>query len=75
MALDDKSIDYLEEHFPELFAAAVTQAYWGALAAGHSVVQRDGDDLVEVFPDGSRRFIKKLPPGFEVVPGTRVELR
>lgn len=46
----DESIDYLEEHLPELFSAAVTQAYWGALASGHSVLQRDGDALMAAVP-------------------------
>lgn len=43
-------------------AAAVAQAYWQARAAGIPVVVREGDDVVEVSPDGSRRVIKRLEP-------------
>jgi hypothetical protein len=69
MKLGEEAIQHLEEHMPELFAAAVTQAYWAALADGHNVVQREGDDLVEVSPDGTRRVIKPLPPMVSVEPG------
>lgn len=74
MELGEEAIQHLEAHLPELFAAAVTQAYQAALAAGHTVLQREGDDLVEVSPDGSRRVIKPLPPLVPVEPGTRRRL-
>lgn len=74
MALNEESLTYLEEHIPELFSAAVKQAYWGALASGSSVLQRDGDALVEVFPDGTRRFVEPLPPRTIVEPGSRAKL-
>lgn len=70
MELKEESLRYLEEHMPEFFAAAVTQAYWGSLAEGHSVVRRDGNDLVEIAPDGSRRVIKPLPPMIKVDPAS-----
>lgn len=74
MDLDEASIRFLEEHVPELFSAAVTQAYWGSLASGHSVLQREGDDLVEVFPDGSKKVVKALPPMIAVGPRSRRRL-
>ena len=64
--LDDKTLDFLEEQIPDLMAAAVTVAYHNALAAGHSVVLVEGDDLIEQFPDGTKRFIEKLESGREV---------
>lgn len=70
----EASIVFLEEHVTELFSAAVTQAYWGALAAGRSVLQREGDELVEVSPDGTRRVVKSLSPMIDVEPGARLEL-
>ena len=71
MELNEESLSYLEAHVPELFSAAVTQAYWGTLASGHSVLQRYGDSLVEIFPDGTRRLIEALPPRVVVKPGMR----
>ncbi len=62
MKLTDKEIDYLEAHIPELAQAAVTQAYWNTLASGNSVLIAEHGALVEVFPDGMRKFIKKLQP-------------
>ena len=37
MKPDEKAIDYLEEHIPEMAEAAVKQAYWQVLASGASV--------------------------------------
>jgi hypothetical protein len=43
MKLNEKELDYLEEHIPELAEAAFKQAYWAALASGSSVlVSEDG---------------------------------
>lgn len=65
---DEKTICFLEEQLPELFEAAVKQAYWQALAFGSSVlISRDGA-LVEIFPDGTQRVIKELPPPTPVIP-------
>ena len=58
--LDDKTLDFLEQQIPDLAAAAVTIAYNDALAAGYSLVLAEGDDLIEQFPDGTKRFIKKI---------------
>ena len=58
--LDDKTLDFLEQQIPDLMAAAVTVAYNDALARGESVLQVEGDELIEQFPDGSKRVIEKI---------------
>lgn len=35
---NEKAIEYLEKHIPEMAEAAVRQAYWQALASGSSVL-------------------------------------
>lgn len=70
-ALDEKTLDHLEAQFPQLFQAAVTQAYWSTLAQGHSVLERTEEGLVETFPDGSSRFIKPLKSWISVTPGEK----
>ena len=74
MKLSEKELDYLESHIPELAAAAVTQAYWTALASGHSVLEADDGKLIEVFPDGTRKFIENLPPHTKVISGSVYKL-
>ena len=37
MKNNEKAIEYLEDHIPELAEAAVKQAYWQALASGSSI--------------------------------------
>jgi hypothetical protein len=36
--MQEREIQYLEEHIPALAQSAVTQAYWQSLAAGNSVL-------------------------------------
>ncbi len=75
MKLTEKALDYLEAHIPELAEVAFKQAYWAALASGSSVLVSEDGNLVEVFPDGTRKFIKKLEPWIPVKRGQKLELR
>jgi hypothetical protein len=75
MELSEKALDYLEAHIPELAEVAFKQAYWAALATGSSVLLSENGNLVEVFPDGTRKFIKKLEPWIPVERGQKLELR
>jgi hypothetical protein len=75
MDLSEKALDYLEEHIPELAEAAFKQAYWAALASGSTVLVSENGSLVEVFPDGKRKFIKELPPWTPVKRGQKLELQ
>ena len=74
MDLSEKALDYLEEHIPELAEVAFKQSYWAALASGSSVLVSENGNLVEVFPDGERKFIKKLSPWTPVKRGQKLEL-
>jgi hypothetical protein len=60
MIPNEQSMQYLEEHIPDLADAAFTQAYWQALATGSSVLKVEQGEIIEVFPDGSRKLIKKI---------------
>ena len=71
MTLSEEAMSFLEEHIPELADVAFKQAYWAALASGSSVLISENGNLVEVFPDGKQKFIKRLPPS---TPVTRAEL-
>lgn len=64
--LDEKTLDFLEKQIPDLMAAAITVAYNDALADGESVLQVEGDELIEQFPDGSKRVVKKIEPRNQV---------
>jgi len=75
MTLSEEAMCFLEEHIPELADAAFKQAYWAALASGSSVLMSDNGSLVEVFPDGKRKFIKRLPPSTPVIRGQRFKIQ
>ena len=69
--LNEEAMCFLEEKIPELADMALKQAYWRALAAGHSVLEAEDGVLYRVFPDGSREFVEKLPPRVPVTPGQK----
>jgi hypothetical protein len=75
MNLTEKALDYLEAHIPELAEVAFKQAYWAALASGSSVLVSENGRLVEVFPDGKRKVIKKLTPWISVMRGQKLEMQ
>lgn len=73
MPTSEKAMQFLEAHIPELAQAAVTQAYWQALASGSSVLQSENGAIFEVFPDGTRKLIKTTtPPSVVAIGETRV---
>lgn len=72
MELKEKELLYLEEHIPELAEAAFKQAYWAALSSGSTVLMSENGNLVEIFPDGTRKVIKPLPPSTPVTRGQRL---
>jgi len=73
MTLNEKAMSFLEEHIPELAYAAFKQAYWAALASGSTVLVSENGNLVEMYPDGTQKFIKKLPQSIRVTPGQKLE--
>lgn len=75
MTLSEEAMCFLEEHIPELADVAFKQVYWAALASGSSVLISEKGNLVEVFPDGKQKFIKRLPPSIPVTRGQRLEIQ
>ncbi len=70
-----KTIEYLEEHIPELAEAAVKQAYWQALASGSSVLISDNGVIKEVFPDGTTKIIEKGKPYIKTRKGQIIKIK
>ena len=75
MEITEKIMQFLEEHIPELADSAVKQAYWLALASGSTVLECENGTIVEVYPDGMRKIVKKLAPPTKAVPGQKIELQ
>jgi hypothetical protein len=72
---NEKVIDYLEQQIPELAAAATKIAYWQALASGSSVLISENDEIVEVFPDGTRKFVRKIEPRIKIKKATIIKIK
>ena len=75
MPLSEEAMNFLEEQIPELAEGAFKTAYLKALSSGSSVLISEGGKLVEIFPDGKKKFIKNLPPSTLVVRGQRMNIQ
>ena len=75
MENNEKAIDYLEAHIPELAEAAVKQAYWQALASGSSVLVSENGNLKEVFPDGTSKIIQENAPFVKTRKGQIIKIK
>lgn len=75
MSLSEESMRFLEEQIPELAEAAIRQAYWDALNSGSSVLEYENGALIEVFPDGTRKTLKRLPQQGTVTPGQTFKIQ
>ncbi len=62
----EKEIDFLENHIPTLASSAVQKAYLDALSSGNSVIEAIDGEIFEIFPDGSRKFIKMILADIDV---------
>ncbi len=71
----EKAIEYLEKHIPEMAEAAVKQAYWQALASGSSVLVSENGVINEVFPDGTIKFVKNINPRLATEKGKVIKIR
>lgn len=71
MSMTEQTMQFLEEHIPDLAGPAFKQAYWQALASGSSVLEVEDSTIVEVFPDGTRRVIKQIGAAIPVISGQK----
>jgi len=71
--IDD--IEVLEGQLPAASGVAFSKARESALAAGRSVLQAENGVIFEVYPNGSRKFVKFIGPPVEVDPTQKIELQ
>ncbi|WP_296179349.1 hypothetical protein [Pseudomonas sp. UBA1879] len=73
--LSEEAISNLESHIPEMAAGATSAAYFRALAAGHTVLQVQGSNVVEAQADGSVRIVAAIRPRRKVTVGKVIKVR
>ncbi len=73
---DEKTLNFLESQIPTLAVSALKFAYFKALESGNSVLETVGDGKIyEVFPDGSRKFVKETSPYIPTQIGKKIVLK
>lgn len=75
MAMSEEQMRRVEERIPELGRQAVARAVAKARSSGHTVTVGIEGDLFEIHPDGTRTFLKKLPPQVAVDRTRRLRIR
>ena len=73
--MSDNDIQQLENEFPKLSGQAFAKARETVLASGQSVLQTEGNHLVEVFPDGQKKVLKAIDPPSFLPPGSTFTIR
>lgn len=74
MKLTEKEIQNLEEQFPYLAESTLRKTYFEVLSSGNSVLVAENGELVEIFPDGSRKVIEQIEPDIFVKKGTKFQI-
>jgi hypothetical protein len=75
MADQENNIEILESQFPAAAGPAFAAAREFVLKSGLSVLESDNGVIYEVFPDGSRRWVKEIEPPTPVVSGRNFTIR
>jgi len=75
MSDPEEKIQELESLFPALSGVTFNAAFKRALASGQSVLQSDQGVIYEVFPDGTRKRVKKIEPPTPIEPGKKILIR
>lgn len=67
--VNETHLEELESQLPTAAASVFSDAYAQAIRLGLSVVVAVDAQVIEVFPDGSKRHIKTIKPATPAVPG------
>jgi hypothetical protein len=74
-AMSDEDIQKLESMFPPVSGSVFAAAREEALASDQSILESEQGVIYEVFPDGTRRRVKKIEPPIPVAPSFKVMIR
>lgn len=75
MAEQENDIVKLEDLFPPVSGYAFAAARDTVLHSGQSVLQSENGCIYEVFPNGEKRFVKKIEPPVVVKVGQKITIR
>ena len=73
--MDEKTIEFLEKHIPELAEAATQKAFWQTLASGRSVLIADNGTVKEMFPDGTSQIVDENEPPIKMRKGQIIKIK
>jgi hypothetical protein len=72
--IDEQQLEQLERECPAASGVAFARAYQQAVQAGLSVVVSENGEIVEIFPDGRRKFIKSITTPTPDQPGRKITI-
>ena len=73
--ISENKFELLDKTILEMMQTAVKKAYQDALSSGNSILISENDEIVEVFPDGTRKFVQKIEPRIKIKKGTIIKIK
>jgi hypothetical protein len=73
--MSDEDIQIAESRFPAVSSEAFAAARRQVLASGESILQREGEKVYRVFPDGRKEMVKEIDPPTPAERGTVYTIR
>lgn len=73
--MSDEEIKQLEDQFPSLSGKAFSAARERVRAAGQTVLQSEGNNLIRLFPNGRKEIVKQLDSPIRVNLGEKFIIR
>ena len=73
--ISENEFELLDKTILEMMQTAVKKAYQDALLSGSNVLISENDEIVEVFPDGTRKFVRKIEPRIKIMKGTVIKIK
>ena len=73
--INENEFELLDETILKMMQTAVKHAYQDALSSGSSVLIAENGEIIEVSPDGTRKFVRKIEPGIKIKKGTIIKIK
>lgn len=73
--ISENEFELLDKTILEMMQTAVKKAYRDAISSGSSVLISENDEIVEVFPDGTRKFVRKIEPRIKIKKGNIIKIK
>ncbi len=73
--ISENEFELMDKTILKMMQTAVKKAYQDALSSGSSVLISENGEIVEVLPDRTRKFVRKIEPRIKIKKGTIIKIK